>query len=203
VFQILLVSLFVFLFAMIVAIKFLPWWGIILLFVALIVSAKFIGRWLFKRLVLTPFRMKGAVLKDADVQIHSIVPAEPPVESDPEKDENSQNDEGEEPESYSKVPCRYWALDVTITPKPSDGKFQLWEPTELRLSRVGSPVEDDDDDGVVISKCEVEEEGEFRSDDLGKYHGARRLRLLVGVPENIREFQFRYYFEALGKVNVP
>ena len=205
--QIVLLLLIMLVVAMIIAIKYLPWWGSVLLFAGLILAARYGGGWLIKRLFMIPFKMKGAVLKGAEIQIHSVVPAQAPAkrESTP-SDADAQDDNDDEDvsdEEDDKTPRRYYSLDVTITPAPSQGKFQFWEPTELLLVHPSAANDiDTDDNSCVISNVEVEEDGEFRSDGE-KYPGPRRLRLLLGVKEGVRELRFRYYFEAFGNVTLP
>src|SRR5262245_14109575 len=118
----------------VVAIRQLPWWGSVLLFVALIL----VGKWLIKRalknLLVMPFKMKGAVLHDASAQVHSVTPTSAPTKTDA----------SDEDEEKSAEPRRYYALDVTIEPKPATGKFSHWEPGELRLARPEHHVTTDD-----------------------------------------------------------
>src|SRR5262245_39703934 len=155
-----------------------------------------------------PFRMKGAVLKGASIQIHSIRPAEPPAKREPRIEQSEDGDHADDVDQEAfkeedKTPRRYYSLDVTITPKPPTGKFQLWEPTELLLvdPSVANDIESDQDH-CVISKFELEDDGQF-TDAFEKYDGPRRLRLLLGVKEGVRELRFRYYFEPFGNVTIP
>src|SRR5215204_840879 len=106
------------------AVRHLPWWGLLALFAALVVTGKFAIKKLLKQLILVPFKMKGAVLHAATAQIHSVLPSDAPTRVDATA----------EPEERA-VPRRYFALDVTIQPKEATGRFGHWEPGELRLTR--------------------------------------------------------------------
>src|ERR1043165_2849396 len=70
-----------------VAIEYLPWWALLLGFVALIVTGKFIVKKLLLHLFLKPFQLKGAVLKGATAEVHSVTPAEAPPVKTGEADE--------------------------------------------------------------------------------------------------------------------
>lgn len=66
----------------IVALRYLPWWGIVLLLLGLYLSARLAMKYLVVRLFMMPFKAKGAVLKGATTEVHSVAwepaPAKPP-----------------------------------------------------------------------------------------------------------------------------
>jgi hypothetical protein len=182
--------------AVALAVKYLPWWGSVLMLLGLLVAAKFAGKFLLKKLIVLPFKMKGAVLRGATAQVHSITPVAPPTATE--------SDEAEA--TAEAVPRHYYQLDVTITPKEPTGKFTLWEPGDLSLMRPesGLGVDDDTDDGsCTISGRQVEEEGQFKPYERMKYPGAQRLRMTLGVADGVTALKFRYYFEAFGEVRLP
>jgi len=166
----------------------LPWWvtvGAIVLF-AVIVFA-FGGR-ILEAIVKIPFRAKGAVLRGAAAEVHSVARAEKV---------------GEATEGEGRA---FFLVDVTIQPvQASGGSFQLWEPGELRLVKPGAKPEDTDADGELcdIRRVEIEAEGAFAVDEGMKYGGPQRLRLTLAAAPDAGELQFRYYFELFGKVLLP
>lgn len=151
-----------------------------------------LGR-LLMRLFETPFRMKGAALRDATAQVHEVrrCPA-------PAHDEEFDEDEG---------PREWYQIDVTITPVPNDGPFKLWEPGELGLAPVGFSIRkaDDIDSVYQVTDCrfvEPESNGQDGEDDGCKVHGPNRVVLTVGVPPGMHHAQFAYYFETFGEVQL-
>src|SRR5712671_3671339 len=63
-----------------IAVKYLPWWALFLSGVALVLIGKCVVKRLFFRLLLQPFHLRGAVLKDAAAEVHSVTPViEPPL----------------------------------------------------------------------------------------------------------------------------
>ena len=60
-----------------------------------------------------------------------------------------------------------------------------------------------DDGACTVSALQVEEEGQFKTYEGMKYPGPQRLRMTIGVQEGVTALKFRYYFEALGKVDLP
>jgi hypothetical protein len=176
------------------AVRTLPWWALLGLFAALVVFGKFAIKQLLKQLLLTPFKMKGAVLHEATAEIHSVVPAEAPTKIDT----------ASEPEQPA-APRRYFTLDVTIRPKDSTGKFTHWEPGELRLTLPEFHISMGDEPGIEDDACEIselkhEEDGVFKADEGFKFSGAKRLKMTLGVREGVSRLKFNYYFEEFGEV---
>lgn len=170
----------------VLAIVLLPWQvtvGAIVLF-AVVVFA-FGGR-ILEAIFKIPFRAKGAVLRGAIAEVHSVAPV-------------AQADDGEGVNRGSFI------VEVTIQPKESGGAFQLWEPGELRLVGPGAKAEDTDADGELceIKRVEIEAEGGFAADEGMKYGGPQRLRLTLAAAPAAGELQFRYYFELFGKLSLP
>ena len=163
----------------VLAVIYLPWWvsvGAIVLFLAIVFT--FGGR-ILEVIFKIPFRAKGAVLRGATAEIHSV----------------QQEANGE-----------FFVVDVTILPVGSgDGAFQLWEPGELQLVSLAAKREETDADGELcdIKQVEVEAGGAFAADEGMKYGGPQRLRLTLAAAPNAGELQFRYYFELFGKVALP
>jgi hypothetical protein len=183
------------------AVKYLPWWGSVLIFLGLIVVAKFVAKYLLKKLIVLPFKAKGAVLRGATAQVHSITAIAPPAPDQAAGDA----DDLAEPDKAA-VPRSYYQFDVTITPQDATGNFTHWEPGELRLMRPesGVGVDDETDDGsCTVRSLEIQEEAGFKPYEGMKYPGPQRLRMTVGVQEGVTALKFRYYFEAFGEVRLP
>jgi hypothetical protein len=179
-----------FTFGAVLAVRRLPWWTLVLGFLALILVGKFVIKLLLKKLLLMPFRAKGAVLKGASARIHAITPAASPVI-----------------EGSSGVPLEHYLVEVTITPGATEGPFGLWEPGELRLVRPESVLhpesdETDGDGACTVTKIQIEDEGRWSDDEGMKYGGPQRLRMNLAAQPGTRELKFRYYFEEFGKIKL-
>ena len=175
------------------AVKLLGWWAVVVLPIALFLFVKLVAGRLVKRLFMMPFKAKGAVLRGARAQVHSIQPAERPQ---PGEDEEA--DEADHRRSF-------FLLEATITPAagPKSG-FSLWEPGELRLVPPGyEPEGDEPSEACKVAALELQQDGQWQRDEGMKFGGPQRLRMTVGVEPNVSRLQFQYYFETFGSVNVP
>lgn len=179
--------------AVVVAVRMLPWWALLAAVAGLAVAMPIFLRWGLTSLLKLPFKAKGAVLRNAAVDVHAIERAEPPA-LDPSD------------EAASAVgPREHFRLEVTITPPAASGPFTLWEPGELAIvgpqARAGEPGTGEDD--FQVQALEIQEDDRFQADSGMKYGGPQRLRLLVAVPPGQRRLRFRYYFEVFGNVPLP
>lgn len=184
--------------AVVVAIKFLPWWAIVIGFFALLFGGKLFAGRLIESLFKMPFKAKGAVLKGATAEIHSISATAKPVpgNADGESDEDAVAEAG---------PHDFYLVETTITPAGSDGAFKLWEPCSLEL--VGPDAKPEDADGedqpYQMLRLEVMDEGVFKLDEGMKYGGPQRVKFIAGMPKGTKRLKFRYYFELFGELNFP
>lgn len=175
-----------------------------------------------KKLFVTPFKMKGAVLKEAVVTVHAVTPAEPPSVSDEEEelddaeripgdsgvpDEPEEREEGEE---EVRRPNRWYHVDLTVTPTAGEGGgFTMWEPGELGLAGASAVSTDsidemgEDDEVGEIGAVQIWQDEAWVDDEGMKFPGPQRLRLHVGLHEGVTSFRLRYYFEVFGNVSVP
>lgn len=185
----------------VLAIKYLPWWALLGLVAVLAVVAKFAVKKLLRKAILIPFKMKGAALRGATVEILSLVPVEAPtaLEDSP--------DTGAEASSAGRS---FYELDVTIKPSEQvDGPFQGWELGEIRLVKPESRIDpnsdesSDEDDSCRIERFDVWQEGAFVVDEGWKFQGPQRLKLLLAVKPGTRSLKFRYYFEEFGQLVLP
>lgn len=180
-------------------------WGLLasllLLSIVFQVGKRLAGKMLLN-LFTTPFRAKGAVLKNADVRVLSVTPAPTPrheqIVDAPTGLEDAEVGAGGSHDWYY--------LDVTITPQPSPGPFTVWEPSEMAL--VGpnanpTPLEDDGSELGTIHSVQIWQDGDWQRDSIGKYEGPQRLKLHIGVRSGERRLRFRYYFEIFGHIELP
>jgi hypothetical protein len=178
----------------VMAIKYLPLWQVAIGAVVFLIIARYVGGYLLKQLFLAPFKAKGAVLRGAKVEIHSIVPAAKPAELN----------EGEEEELEHKN-ARFFALDVTINPQNNPGPFRSYDPSEISLVEFGKAISVDDETessvGDVV-KVEVFHNGTYHPYDENAPE-SNRMRLIARVKPGPRKLAFRYYFESFGEIVVP
>lgn len=216
--------LLLFLTAIFLAVRYLPWWGLLggvaVLLLLLLLARRYWLRllvWLMMRsvvrragfgmndlkggpgaagLFLTLVQMKGSVLRNAEAEVHSIRPI-PAAEL-----EGQHADAGEPVAHVDTNPQRYFEVDVTIRPTQPGQDFQLWEPGELMLS-APETAWDASDDLCRVKWVEVEENGSFYPDKGIKYAGPQRLHLLIRVRPDVERLMFRYYTEKFGTVVLP
>jgi hypothetical protein len=191
-------------------------WGLLgfigFCFLGVIVLWK-VGGKLLKKAFTAPFAAKGAVLKDASVTVHSVTSAAAPLPAPPgeeDEDADEQDDDADTPEYEPERDLVWYHVDLTITPQGQSAPFNHWEPGELVLvspsAKPGAEhlMDGDDEDEIgEIEDLRIWDGEEWREDEEGKYAGTQRLRLHVGLPSEVTEFRFRYYFEVLGHVRVP
>jgi hypothetical protein len=174
------------------AIKHLPWWSLLAGVVALFLVGKWVLQHAFVSLLTVPFKMKGAVLRGAGAEVHSVVPTTAP-----------------DAEESSDATRRHYWVDVTVRPTGQSQGFQCWEPGELQLVRPEShlnPHDSNADEGTGVCdvmRLEVEQDGAFQADEGWKLAGPQRLRLLLAVEPGVSALKFRYYFEEFGQVRLP
>ena len=191
------------------AVRYLPWWGIALglvgVYLAVRFGLKFVVLRMLRSLFLIPFKAKGAVLRGARAEVHSIEPAEPPADRVAEDEVTVGDADPAGGATQVLVPREYYLVDVTITPRSAPGPFVLWEPGELLLIRADARVGLNDlDEGSRAEDVQVVEGDRSGDGGDGKYHGPLRVKFLFGVrPGESRDYKFRYYFEAFGAVILP
>lgn len=182
-------------------------WGLlgVIVFSSLLfrVLKRLAGKFLTK-LLMTPFVVKGAVLKDADARVLSITSAPAPqhehvIESGATADTDAAPDLADDP------PRDWYDLDVTITPTQPPGPMLFWEPSELLL--VGPEARPDiEDSGHILGEVhdtQIWHDGHWQDDSVGKYPGPQRLKLRIGVQPDSYHLRFRYYLEIFGHIEIP
>ena len=191
---------------------YIPYWlgggligAYILLKIAIFIIKKLFGRLVLK-LFSAPFKMKGKALEGATCELHGFEWTEKPANLDGEYEEDDEDPEEFEEEG-PKEPRRYVWLDVTITPQPRTEGFTHWEPGELMLAPISMQTRDLDslDDCYPIHDYKLSNANpDINSDDedMGKFVGPLRLKLLAEVPVNENVFKFAYYFEQFGELRL-
>ncbi|BDM83890.1 hypothetical protein [Acaryochloris marina] len=186
---------------LVIAIKFLPWWGSILLLVGIAFAIRFGGGYLFKRMLLIPFKVKGKALSNAEVEVHSVTLASEPIrEATSEEDEEYLREERLEDQQLV-----WYFFDLTITPQPKSEGFIYWEPGEIIFARMDTkPHQLDEDDSVSkLHDYKIFEGETFQEDEDCKYQGPLRLKFHAGLQPHLKEVQLRYYFELFGNIEIP
>ena len=182
------------------AVILLPWYSSLGAFVLLILVGWLVVPALLAKAFKAPFKMKGAALRGARIDVHGVRPAEAPARAT-----DDQEDEDEAPEAAIQD-RRYYRLDIMVTPPPPHGEsaFTHWEPGELVLV---PPTQDPEaaleDESCEVFDVRIYDGTAFVEDEDCKYEGPRRIELLVGVPPNERELALQYYFERLGRITFP
>lgn len=164
-------------------------WSIPVLIVANAAVVPFAGKWLFKKALMAPFKLKGAVLRGATATVSSVEPAPaPPRDADDES---------------APGPRDHFYLDVTVVPQQTAGPFRSWDPNELVLVRPDAKPEPDDDEVGSVEEVRFWDGAAWVEELPDDYAGDQRVRLLVSVAPGTRRAKFRYYFELFGDVTFP
>jgi hypothetical protein len=219
--QLLLLLIVAFAVLLVLAIRYLPWWGSLLFIAGTFGGLYLFFRFAFGRILqsifLIPFKAKGAVLRNASVQIHSVEFATAPerqgdddnleegndVEEN-EKDADDENHEDEDDGGNESPAQDFYRIDVTISPTFRSQSFRHWEPSELLLMPANANPTPDADYGSSVSDVELFHNGAFGPDEAGKYFGPQRVRILFEVPIDFpRRVKFRYYFESFSEFVLP
>jgi len=162
--------------------------------------AYFVVKWVIgaavKRLFMAPFKMKAQALAGATVSVHDVTSIPNP---DPDLIGDDDEDDSEGPE------LRYVTIDVTVEPPERTEGFTHWEPGELSLAPQSVQIKglDDLDHCFNVVDVKVFNDGVEEDDEGYKYNGPARIKLLVGLPHGADAYQFVYYTEAFGMVEVP
>lgn len=190
---------------LVIAIKFLPWWGSLLLIVILLFGLRFGAGYLFKQLMAMPFKAKGKVLAGATANVHGIRKVRPPIRTlDPAAANDPEEAQYLEDEQKDDQRFHWYLMEITIIPNENNGQFTFWEPGELLF--VDMAAKPHDLESTVESKMDdyrIFMDGTFQKDDIGKHQGAQRIKFHVGLPPSLTRFQLRYYFELFGQIALP
>ena len=160
------------------AVRYLPWWGIALGLVGVYFAVRFGLKFVVLRLLqsafMIPFKAKGAVLRGAMAEVHSVEPVKPPADRVEEDMVAVGGDEPGRNLPQILVPREYYRVDVTISPRGHAGPFVFWEPRELLLIPADAGVGLRDlDAGSHAEDVEIYQDGRFGPDEEGRSITAR------------------------------
>jgi hypothetical protein len=191
------------------ALKYLPWWGIVIMIAVPLLTWKYIAALVFTLMVRRFAGQLAQALAGAETEVHSVKPVAPPgaaaleqmlAEGDDAEDQefkDSLKDAADEPPE-----ARNWyELDVSIRPQPTlEGQDNPgWPADGLMLIAPGGNW-GEIDDVCFIGKVERRAEGEFRPAANWHAHDSERLRFLIGVKPGTRKLIFQYMTEQFGDV---
>jgi hypothetical protein len=214
-----LFAFFTFIVATVAAFVYLDWWWAISVSLITMLTLVQLGgvvlRWRLRRMgevFQGLFKVKSQVLKGANIHVHSVTRAAPPTLPLLESDQKGEAEEDETPDvpAPPQGPLAWYCIDLTIEPVADPGPMQHWDVSDLRLiagnARVPANLDErEEEPDFELHEIEIEdgEQGRFRMAEEGKYAGRQRLRFLVGLPSELREVKFRYYFEEFGRIVLP
>jgi hypothetical protein len=188
----------------ILAIKYLPWWALILILVGGALLLRWGAKVAVKQAFLLPFKAKGKVLQGAQVQVHQVQSVGIPVLF-----RDADLGEAEYADRRSRYhQLKWYSVDVSILPK-AQGQvpFPAWEPGEMLLVPPGSRVTDLESlsqmESAEIHDYALYRNNDFAPDHEGKHLGAQRIKYIVGIEPEVKQLQFRYYLERFGQVEFP
>ncbi len=217
-----LAALFTFIVVTVAAFVYLEWWQALLAsattFLLLVIWTKFyITRSLgnLKNLAKGLFDGKSSVLRNSTADIHTVKPTEIPTSvrewaakvNDRGNEEDFDDDDRADAEALL-YDCQWVEIEATIFPDASQAKeMQLWDVDDLRLVPFDAPKSSfgnqDDDAEFELHDLVVMRDGEAVQSDDSKFQGPQRVRFKVGVPRDVRELKFKYYFEQFGHIKLP
>jgi hypothetical protein len=188
----------------ILAIKYLPWWALIVILVGGALLLRWGVKLAVKQAFLLPFKAKGKVLQGAQVQVHQIQTVGMPVLT-----RDLDTDEADYADRRSRYhQLKWYSVDVSIFPKAQDQvPFPAWSPGEMLLVPPGSQIKDLESlanlESAEIHDYAIYRSDRFTPDHEGKHLGSQRVKFIVGIEPEVRQMQFRYYLELFGQVDFP
>jgi hypothetical protein len=189
----------------VLAIKYLPWWALIILLVGGGLGLQWAVKYGLKQAFLLPFKVKGQVLKGATAQVHNVQPTNMPIVK-----QNADSHPGAVADQRARYhQLKWYTVDVSIAPQSSESAvaFPAWEPNDLVLVVPGKKVKSleslADEEVSTIHDYEIYQANGFQFDNEGKHLGSQRLKFVVGIEPGISTLQFRYYLELFGQVEFP
>jgi hypothetical protein len=189
----------------VLAIKYLPWWALIILLVGGGLGLQWAVKYGLKQAFLLPFKVKGQVLKGATAQVHNVQPTNMPTVK-----QSADSHPGEIADRRARYhQLKWYTVDVSIAPQQTQSAvaFPAWEPIDLVLVTPGKKVKSletlAEEEVSTIHDYEIYQSDRFQFDNEGKHLGSQRLKFLVGIEPNVTTLQFRYYLELFGQVEFP
>ena len=201
------IILVVLLVGLVVAIKYLPWWGIVILFAVPILTWKWIAAGIFAFYVRRVAGDLAKALAGATVEVHSLK-AVPPPDAQALEQMLAEDEDEEDKDFVKEAPDeapgeRHWyEMEATIKPKfePAEGEDNPgWPPDSLMLIAPGGDW-GTIDDVCLIARVEMEFQGRMQPARRLNAFGQNRVWLLFGVKPGTRQLIFHYLTENFGDV---
>jgi hypothetical protein len=204
----------------VVAAKFLPWWGTLLVILGeafvLVLGGPKLVKYGFKRFALGLFQTKSRVLKDAGVHVHRVEATTKPVREAasaaalPDADDADDDEEAESPAPAEPDNNRYVLVEFTLTPQPNQSKMAYYDPSELMLIPFDAKVKMDEDPTssggaeANVDTLHLIDDAGGETTDFDKLTGRSHLRAVFACPPTLRgRVKFQYYFETFGDLLLP
>ena len=217
-----LAALFTFIVVTVAAFVYLEWWQALLVsattFVLLVIGARFlVHRTIGNMMNLAKGLFDGtsSVLRNSTADIHTVKPTEIPtsvrdwVAKVNDRGSGDDFDDDDRADAQALLHDSHWVeIEATIFPDASQAKgMQLWDVDDLRLVPFDTPKSSfgnqDNDVEFELHDLVVMRDGEAVQSDDSKLQGPQRVRFKVGVPRDVRELKFKYYFEQFGHIKLP
>lgn len=207
------IILVLFLVGIVLAIRFLPWWGLVIMVAIPILGWRYIGAGIMAIMLRRTARAMSKVLHEATVTIHSlraVPPPDPTVLEERFKEDPDDEDDAEFRDQLKDMPDEppedrdWYELEVTIAPKPQERTEDEdtddgWQPDALVLV-VPEAEWGEYDVTCMVGRIEMEQDGQMKPVEDRMVLGPKRLKLLLGVTPGTRRLAFRYFFYSFGDV---
>lgn len=186
--------------ASVAAVVYFGWIAVAVIAVLLVImgiAVKLAFKKLLPRLLMLPFRAKGAPLRGAKVSIGGVNFRGRRKEAYP--------DEADQPEAEDadEGPVYVYDIKATIIPNEAGGAFKLWEPGTLEAHALDARPADDPESGSKaignVERYTVFVDGQWVEPEGDKFQGAQTLNLTFHMNKPVRAIRLRYYLEDLGE----
>jgi hypothetical protein len=187
----------------IVAVRELPWWGVILLVLGLFAAAPYIGRLVLAFYVRKVGRELAAALRGATVEVAEVRAVPPPDAAllKQYEEEMGVDEEGDEEDDTLDEPpeARHWyELTATITPASGTEDSAGWDPDTLLLVPPETP-KGEITQACYIARVEIIEPHRTVPREGRMCFEGTQLRFLLGVVPGTKRLSLRYMFiEEIG-----
>jgi hypothetical protein len=196
--------------AFIIAVRELPWWGVVLLVGGIIAGAPYVGRLILFFYVRKVGREMASALHSATIEVIEIRAVPPPSAEELKKYEEEKDDPEEEDDEeagadlggFDEQPeARHWyELNVVITPASRQEDSSYWQPDSLMMVPPKMP-RGEISDACYIAKVDIIEPDRKVPRQGQTCFDPTQLRLLLGVKPGTTRLVFRYMFiEEFGEV---
>jgi len=177
------------------------------------------------------FEQRGAMMRDAAVEVHSVEQIPPPTDDEGASARMLEDDSDDEEQGASDQEPIYYRVDVTIRVPPPQMPpagaddvqrarvvaSSTWQPNELALLDADAPRDpavNASNFNAMVQMMQQFTRG-YRPRDITEPDAApsegdviegprsRRFSFVVGVPPTVRALTFRYYTQSFGRIVLP